>query len=65
MQLPEGTLGDAVGVLIFCFVCLFTNILLLWLFWISNELLGCEFFPTYSHLNLIIYIGSRLIDIGL
>ncbi|KAH8165425.1 hypothetical protein CIB48_g2823 [Xylaria polymorpha] len=36
-QLPEGTLGDAVGVLIFTFVCLITNILLLWLFWINNE----------------------------
>ncbi|KAI1748018.1 hypothetical protein F4782DRAFT_518852 [Xylaria castorea] len=36
-QLPEGTLGDAVGVLIFTFICLITNILLLWLFWISNE----------------------------
>ncbi|GAP84553.1 putative glycoside hydrolase [Rosellinia necatrix] len=39
-QLPEGTLGDAVGVLIFTFICFFTNILLLWLFWISNERLG-------------------------
>ncbi|KAI0551596.1 hypothetical protein F4679DRAFT_538475 [Xylaria curta] len=36
-QLPEGTLGDAVGVLIFTFICLITNILLLWLFWINNE----------------------------
>ncbi|KAI1284043.1 hypothetical protein F5Y07DRAFT_348497 [Xylaria sp. FL0933] len=39
-QLPEGTLGDAVGVLIFTFICLITNILLLWLYWISNERLG-------------------------
>ncbi|KAI0406019.1 hypothetical protein F4802DRAFT_130167 [Xylaria palmicola] len=39
-QLPEGTLGDAVGVLIFTFVCLITNVLLLWLFWISNDRLG-------------------------
>ncbi|KAI1308562.1 hypothetical protein F5Y03DRAFT_350187 [Xylaria venustula] len=39
-QLPEGTLGDAVGVLIFTFICLFANILLLWLYWISNERLG-------------------------
>ncbi|KAI0913888.1 hypothetical protein F4823DRAFT_574839 [Ustulina deusta] len=39
-QLPEGTLGDAVGVLIFTFICLFTNILLLWLYWRSNERLG-------------------------
>ncbi|KAI1177686.1 hypothetical protein F4777DRAFT_188643 [Nemania sp. FL0916] len=39
-QLPEGTLGDAVGVLIFTFICLITNILLLWLFWISNERLS-------------------------
>ncbi|RYC65438.1 hypothetical protein CHU98_g779 [Xylaria longipes] len=36
-QLPEGTLGDAVGVLIFTFICGITNILLLWLFWINNE----------------------------
>ncbi|KAI0183688.1 hypothetical protein EV127DRAFT_446320 [Xylaria flabelliformis] len=36
-QLPEGTLGDAVGVLIFTFICLITNILLLWLFWINSE----------------------------
>ncbi|KAI0875478.1 hypothetical protein GGS24DRAFT_455394 [Hypoxylon argillaceum] len=36
-QLPEGTLGDAVGVLLFTFICLFTNILLLWLYWITNE----------------------------
>ncbi|KAK5628952.1 hypothetical protein RRF57_004667 [Xylaria bambusicola] len=39
-QLPDGTLGDAVGVLIFTFICLFTNILLLWLYWISHERLG-------------------------
>ncbi|KAI1133262.1 hypothetical protein F5Y10DRAFT_228620 [Nemania abortiva] len=39
-QLPEGTLGDAVGVLIFTFICLFTNILLLWLYWITNERLS-------------------------
>ncbi|KAI8944806.1 hypothetical protein F4801DRAFT_570443 [Xylaria longipes] len=39
-QLPEGTLGDAVGVLIFTFICGITNILLLWLFWINNERFG-------------------------
>ncbi len=47
-QLPEGTLGDAVGVLIFTFICLFTNILLLWLYWRSNERLGCVFYLVYS-----------------
>ncbi|KAI0206794.1 hypothetical protein F4808DRAFT_7660 [Astrocystis sublimbata] len=36
-QLPDGTLGDAVGVLIFTFICLITNTLLIWLFWINNE----------------------------
>ncbi|KAI0878311.1 hypothetical protein GGS24DRAFT_416491 [Hypoxylon argillaceum] len=36
-QLPDGTVGDAVGVLIFTFTCLFTNILLLWLYWKANE----------------------------
>lgn len=52
-QLPEGTLGDAVGVLIFTFVCLITNILLLWLFWINNERFSCAFFlsaPRPEHL---------------
>ncbi|KAI1812545.1 hypothetical protein GGS20DRAFT_557437 [Poronia punctata] len=39
-QLPEGTLGDAIGVLIFTFACLFANILLLWLYWISHERLS-------------------------
>jgi len=40
-QLPEGTLGDAIGVLIFTFICLFANSLLLWLYWISRERLSC------------------------
>lgn len=40
-QLPDGTVGDAVGVLIFTFTCLFTNILLLWLYWKANEKLHC------------------------
>ncbi|RWA08549.1 hypothetical protein EKO27_g6566 [Xylaria grammica] len=42
-QLPEGTLGDAVGVLIFTFICFFSNILLLWLYWRNNEQLGSYF----------------------
>ncbi|KAI4867704.1 hypothetical protein F4820DRAFT_445731 [Hypoxylon rubiginosum] len=36
-QLPAGTLGDAVGVLLFTFICLFTNILLVWLYCAINE----------------------------
>lgn len=39
-QLPAGTIGDAVGVLLFTFICLFTNILLIWLYWISHERLS-------------------------
>ncbi|KAI0532024.1 hypothetical protein GGR58DRAFT_491708 [Xylaria digitata] len=49
MQLPEGTLGDAVGVLLFTFVCFFTNILLLWLYWKNNEQLG--------HITLVGYFA--------
>ncbi|KAI2623732.1 hypothetical protein GGS21DRAFT_330254 [Xylaria nigripes] len=36
-QLPEGTLGDAAGVLSFTFICLLTNILLIWLYWAIND----------------------------
>ncbi|KAI1079766.1 hypothetical protein F5B20DRAFT_580921 [Whalleya microplaca] len=36
-QLPAGTLGDAVGVLIYTFICLFSSILLIWLQWVSRE----------------------------
>ncbi|KAI0143410.1 hypothetical protein GGR57DRAFT_364625 [Xylariaceae sp. FL1272] len=36
-QLPPGTLGAAVGVLIFTFLCFFANILLLWLYWKIQE----------------------------
>jgi hypothetical protein len=50
-QLPEGTLGDAVGVLIFTFICLFTNMLLLWLYWITNERLSCGFL--FSHFLIL------------
>ncbi|KAI0015861.1 hypothetical protein F4780DRAFT_773244 [Xylariomycetidae sp. FL0641] len=39
-QLPEGTTGDAVGVLLFCFICLLTNGLLIWLHWVSREKLS-------------------------
>ncbi|KAI0839414.1 hypothetical protein F5Y06DRAFT_295439 [Hypoxylon sp. FL0890] len=48
-QLPAGTVGDAVGVLLYTFICLFTNILLIWLYWISRERL--------SHLALIAYFA--------
>ncbi|KAI6093960.1 hypothetical protein F4821DRAFT_8186 [Hypoxylon rubiginosum] len=36
-QLPAGTVGDAVGVLLFTFICLFINILLVWLYYAINE----------------------------
>lgn len=68
-QLPDGTLGDAVGVLIFTFICLFTNILLLWLFWISNEQLGCEFslilIPIPNHIYYFQTNRYSSIDIAL
>ncbi|KAI1116686.1 hypothetical protein F5Y14DRAFT_52353 [Nemania sp. NC0429] len=37
VQLPAGTVGDAVGVLIFTFICLFANTLLVWLYYSINE----------------------------
>lgn len=43
--LPPGTLGDAVGVLIYTFICLLTDLLLIWLLWVHHERLGCELSP--------------------
>ncbi|KAI8627643.1 hypothetical protein F5Y19DRAFT_486584 [Xylariaceae sp. FL1651] len=39
-QLPAGTLGDAVGVLIYTFTCLFLNVIIIWLYWINQDRLG-------------------------
>lgn len=41
-QLPAGTVGDAVGVLLFTFICLFINILLVWLYYAINEQWHCK-----------------------
>jgi hypothetical protein len=55
-QLPEGTLGDAIGVLFFTFVCFITNVLLLWLYWKSHDELSCAFLPI-PHPPLVEYIN--------
>ena len=48
-QLPPGTLGDAIGVLIYTFVCLIANALLIWLHWVTHQKLSCK-------ANLLTYI---------
>ncbi|KAF3765336.1 hypothetical protein M406DRAFT_329250 [Cryphonectria parasitica EP155] len=44
-QLPEGARGAAVAILVYSFLCLFCNILMLWLLWTSRQ--------TFSHIGLI------------
>lgn len=36
-QLPDSVLGDAIGCLIYSFLCLIANSLLVWLIWTHNE----------------------------
>ena len=36
-QLPDSVLGDAIGCLVYSFVCLIANSLLVWLIWTHNE----------------------------
>lgn len=36
-QLPDSVLGDAIGCLIYSFVCLIANTILVWLIWTHNE----------------------------
>ncbi|KAI1203214.1 hypothetical protein F5X97DRAFT_330527 [Nemania serpens] len=38
--LPPGTVGDAVGVLIYTFICLLTDLVLIWLLWVHREHFG-------------------------
>lgn len=38
--LPPGTMGLAIGVLIYTFICLLTDLLLIWLLWVHHERLG-------------------------
>ncbi|KAI0097831.1 hypothetical protein GGR51DRAFT_539897 [Nemania sp. FL0031] len=39
-ELPPGTLGDAVGVLIYTFICLLTDLVLIWLLWVHRDRAG-------------------------
>lgn len=41
-QLPAGSEGAAAGVLFYALVCLFCNLLLLWLLWTSKEKGSCK-----------------------
>lgn len=36
-QLPDSVLGDAIGCLVYSFLCLIANSLLVWLIWTHNE----------------------------
>lgn len=42
-QLPAGVEGVAAGVLIWSFVCLTSNVVLLWLLWVCNERRSCQY----------------------
>ncbi|KAI1439126.1 hypothetical protein GGR50DRAFT_2323 [Xylaria sp. CBS 124048] len=46
-QLPAGTLGAAVGVLTYTFICLITNVILIWLYW--------TVYQPFSYIALISY----------
>ncbi|KAF2444631.1 hypothetical protein P171DRAFT_279241 [Karstenula rhodostoma CBS 690.94] len=55
-QLPAGTLGDAVGVLFFTFICLIANVLLIWLHWTTHDRLG--YVALIAYFALICAISS-------
>ncbi|KAI5866542.1 hypothetical protein GGS23DRAFT_593288 [Durotheca rogersii] len=55
-QLPEGTLGDAVGVLIYTFICMFCDILLIWLYWTTRE--GLSYVALIAYFALLCTISS-------
>lgn len=44
-ELPSGTLGDAVGVLMYTFKCLLADFRLIWLLWVHHDRLGCKLLP--------------------
>lgn len=41
-ELPTGTLGDAVGVLSYTFICFLANLTLIWLLWVHRDRIGCK-----------------------
>jgi hypothetical protein len=49
--LPSGTLGDAVGVLIYTFICLLGDLALIWLLWVHRERAGCRLLISHSGLR--------------
>lgn len=48
-QLPDSVLGDAIGCLIYSFLCLIANSLLVWLIWTHNERKTCTGFFCVAH----------------
>lgn len=40
--LPSGTLGDAAGVLLYTFLCLLSDLALIWVLWVHHERVGCK-----------------------
>ena len=45
-QLPSGAEGTASGVLIWAFICLFSNLLIIWLLVLSKEKASCKYSPS-------------------
>lgn len=50
-QLPDSVLGDAIGCLIYSFLCLIANSLLVWLIWTHNERKTCTSTSRFQKTN--------------
>lgn len=58
-QLPDSVLGDAIGCLIYSFLCLIANSLLVWLIWTHNERKTCTLTPRSSTQQAGIIVLAR------
>lgn len=47
-QLPDSVVGDAIACLIYSFVCLLANCVLIWLIWTHHERSSCELVPPFQ-----------------
>lgn len=65
-QLPDSVLGDAIGCLIYSFLCLIANSLLVWLIWTHNERKTCTSTPRPRKKQQagIVLSGSLIITIN-
>lgn len=67
-QLPDSVLGDAFACLVYSFLCLFANCLLVWLIWTHHERTSCELLQHPSPPRGSPYtpgLAARLITISL